>query len=349
MKTTFKYPVIVIVASLLILASCKKEEPIIENEKATSENQTTLKSANSSLLKSASTVQVVSDNNDATFTLFAGQSINAGTVKVKKDNENITITYETTNEWTLSEVHAWIGDDLINLPTNKGGNPTIGLFPYKQTNLGGVTQTSITIPISVALGVEPVICDKSFYLVAHAVVVKTKADGSVQKETGWSEGNRITNKGSWATISSFVFKCNDEGEPKSGGCETAYGVGATTFIDANLTNSRWGWIITVNQIGSFSTPIYAGAAQNDLNKGTLVGHLFYTFNGNSLNVTYVLLNGYKLYETHVYAGNSLPTTIAPGQYGHIHELNGASEDVFSININGAPIYLVAHAVVCEDN
>jgi hypothetical protein len=74
---------------------------------------------------------------------------------------------------------------------------------------------------------------------------------------------------------------------------------------------------------------------------------------------YVMYEGFSMNEMHLYAGaDILPTdngqfTVAPGQYGVVFEEMPAEGWTWSWTYefvgNGAPIYLVAHAVVCSDN
>ena len=53
-------------------------------------------------------------------------------------------------------------------------------------------------------------------------------------------------------------------------------------------------------------------------------------------------------ETHLYASTSYPTTTAPGQYGNQNNLNAATGDSYTIQLSGGtPVYLIAHAVVCD--
>ena len=60
-------------------------------------------------------------------------------------------------------------------------------------------------------------------------------------------------------------------------------------------------------------------------------------------------------ETHLYVGSEpLPRkngeyTVAPGQYGNIHTLSGASSDSFTVSGLSGNIYVVAHAVTCSTN
>lgn len=144
------------------------------------------------------------------FDLLAGQTIPAGSVCVEVNEENLVVSYNTTDGWTLDEVHLWVGSSLASLPKNKSGNPVPGSFPYKSGSLGdGVT--SYVIEVSLAdLGFTCPGDDKEFHLAAHAAVRKQLDDGSYQTETGWSEGPRIKVKGNWATYSSFTLSCDCE-------------------------------------------------------------------------------------------------------------------------------------------
>jgi len=147
-----------------------------------------------------------------------------------------------------------------------------------------------------------------------------------------------------------TFLCEDPERPSDGECETAFAFGGTTFVDLGLTNKRWGWQLGPFTPGSYTSPIYAGAGQNDITKGTEVGTLTVDYDGATVVVTYTMHPGYTLDETHLYVGTSDIGTIAPGQYGHTHDLTDASSDSFSVGgFNGEPIYVVAHGVSCGDD
>ena len=107
--------------------------------------------------------------------------------------------------------------------------------------------------------------------------------------------------------------------------------------------------------GSYEFEIWAAAGQCDLGKGTLVGSMALSYNGTSADVTYTMLPGFTLDETHLYVGSApLPSfkgeyTVAPGQYGNIHDLEAATSDSFRINNLSGNIHVVAHAVACSNN
>ncbi|WP_417911250.1 hypothetical protein [Candidatus Electronema sp. PJ] len=143
------------------------------------------------------------------------------------------------------------------------------------------------------------------------------------------------------------------------GCETAFAVGETTLNDPalGLNTNRWGWQITVPEIVppaanvEFSKDIYAGAGGNDTNKGTKVGTLQVAYNGSEVNVAFMMDSGYKMNETHLYVGNVTVPTAAPGQYGGSGPTSDPKDKeivTYTRPMSGAPVYVVAHAVVCGD-
>ena len=131
-----------------------------------------------------------------TFTLYGGQHINVGTITITNTTDSIFVTYTTQGNWILNETHLYVGS-LAGLPTNKPGKPKIGHFPYQSTHQG-VTSYTVAIPIDPAI---------SCYIVAaHASVALLNNSGStIQQETAWSKGERITKKGSWATYSEYCL------------------------------------------------------------------------------------------------------------------------------------------------
>jgi len=118
------------------------------------------------------TTNTVSVNTSQSFDLLAGQHILAGNVTVSNDGQNFHITFNTQDGWLINEVHVWIGEHLSALPKNKGGNPMIGQFPYKASNLNGVTTYSVEVPMSV-LGSPTYLDGKTIYVATHAVVANS--------------------------------------------------------------------------------------------------------------------------------------------------------------------------------
>ncbi len=282
-------------------------------------------------------------------TLYAGQTIDAGTVCSDNDSDFLTVTYTTVGGWTLSEVHLFVGHSLVEMPQTKTGNPKIGNFPYTDDANGATTYT-----FRLPLGDFQASCGSVLTLAAHAVVSKVNADGSVRTETAWGAGTRMVAKGNWATYFSYTVQCPPPPPTACTRTETAFAFGEQTFADVGLINDRrWGWQLTVRAGVSGSTPIYAGAGGNDISKGTHVGTLTYMYSGGMLNLTYTMLsNSYSMSTTHLYANDANITTSAPGRFGNLHENlpAGTTTDSYSIpavDTNGdGIIFVVAHAEVC---
>lgn len=111
--------------------------------------------------------------------LMAGQHIDVGSVNVQLDGNTIIVTYETEGDWEIQETHLYVGE-VSGLPTNGGGNPKIGQFPYKDTYPSG-TQTVEVITIDLNPG-------ECVFVAAHAVVEDTATS---QNETAWGDGEPI--------------------------------------------------------------------------------------------------------------------------------------------------------------
>lgn len=128
------------------------------------------------------------------FTLYAGQHIEAGSITVSNDNSTIYVTYQTTGGWVLDDLHLYVGD-LSGLPTNGGGNPQIGQFPYAVSDLNG---TSYTFEIPVDPNFE------CYVIAAHAAVYLEQNGQIVQSETAWGDGNPSAGN-SWATYGDYCL------------------------------------------------------------------------------------------------------------------------------------------------
>jgi len=113
------------------------------------------------------------------------------------------------------------------------------------------------------------------------------------------------------------------------------GVTAHAFCDNGFSN--WGWSNLIGQPYSGSWPLYAGAGQCDVSKGTLVGNFVVNYNGG-FGYEFVPAAGILFEDAAVYAGKDMfPTspgrnggpTTAPGQYSVADPLSGE-------------IYVIAH-------
>jgi len=291
-------------------------------------------------------------------TLFAGQTIDSGTVTVSNNNDYLYVTFTTDNGWQLSQTHLHVASTLASVPQTRQGNPRIGNFDYQATHNPYVNTFTYTIAKS-ALSLDDT---NTLVIAAHAVVVEVDEDGNVlATETGWGDGERFVDRGSWAMYFQYTWQvCGGNG----GGTdtETAFAFGgqqlATCFLDYDLNNdgkgdfNRWGWTNGPLSTGIYSFELWAGAGQCDISKGTLVGTVTVNYDGSTANVTFTTTGIYEMVETHLYVGSDiLPMnngayTVAPGQYPDIREFtNGVSSDSYTVTGLNGDIYIVAHATV----
>lgn len=150
----------------IFLASCQKQET----------NQITPQTEAAKTLKSG----VDDPCYEESYTIYAGQHIDVGTLTVSNDEENIFVTYDLSGtDWKLSETHLFVGN-VDDLPLNGGGNPKIGHFPYSESHNGEQIYT-YTLPREDF--------EECFAVAAHAVVVKDGGKGKGGgSETAWANG-----------------------------------------------------------------------------------------------------------------------------------------------------------------
>jgi hypothetical protein len=96
---------------------------------------------------------------DGIVPLWAGKTINVGTVTVTQDQNKLYVKYSTTGSWKISETHL----DVSTSAYTQRGAP--GQYDYQSSNGGGVTTYTYTVPITWAAGTK-------IYFLAHAVVGK---------------------------------------------------------------------------------------------------------------------------------------------------------------------------------
>jgi len=179
-----------------------------------------------------------------TVTLWAGQHIDAGTVKIWNDANYLYVLYETTDGWELLETHVYAGT------TDPYGIPP-GQFPYKHEGLGGVTSDLYEISLSEGIVVyitrdgqleytfDAVSVGDTLYIAAHAAVQKFTgyedttpvyqtetgwaSETPHNPETGWGEGTYDIGYG-WGGYFEYVIQGlgEEEGEAEMGARTIGY-------------------------------------------------------------------------------------------------------------------------------
>jgi hypothetical protein len=149
-------------------------------------------------------------------TLWAGQTIDSGTVAVWNDEDNLYVQFRTTGGWTLTETHVHVATSLADIPTNDQGVPVPGQFDYSATHANITTYTYV-IPLTWPEGSDLVIA-------AHASVALMDAGGeAIQTETAWGGDHPGGGARWWFYLTHTVQTCDDgEPSPEAGGCTPGY-------------------------------------------------------------------------------------------------------------------------------
>jgi hypothetical protein len=125
-------------------------------------------------------------------TLYAGQTIDAGKVSVWNGRENLKIRIEPSGEWSISEVHVFVGTDQDEIPTAEG-NPVPGQFPYKKEFSSPVLKDTTVVHLSDDMGFNwgaPWEDERIQNIAVHVDLVKLdEITGEVTDEEGaWAFG-----------------------------------------------------------------------------------------------------------------------------------------------------------------
>lgn len=164
--------------------SCTKEDVMDE----TASVNALKKSTNGSPTSRTTATEPGTTCTATTVTLFAGKTIDAGTVTIINDADSIYVTYSTANGFYLTAAHLYVGATEV-IPVNKAGNPIPGHFPYNVV-LNKQTEYTVAVPISaLPMGV----CGS---VAAHCVVERVSG-GSTQRESAWGNGTVINPTGQW--------------------------------------------------------------------------------------------------------------------------------------------------------
>ncbi len=213
-----------------------------------------------------------------------------------------------------------------------------GYFPYIHYPRPRVLNFTQVIPLS---------------LLPDCFIISAIADIKVKDVTGYT---RVTAKAPTALKSYGFYLDYCKQRCGNSSCETAYAFGdnsANCFLAIpGVRSNNWGWSNGPIGAGTYSWPIYAGAGQCDILKGTLVGTLNVVYDLTTATITFNMGSNVSLSATHLYVGNDILAkknnkwTTAPGQFPYKHEnLNGANVDSYTITGLSGKIYIAAHSGV----
>lgn len=289
------------------------------------------------------------------WTIWAGQTINAGTLTVENNATTLFVTYTGNEGVCFQTLHLWVGSDMTTIPMAGNGAPIPGKFPYS-FNAAGSNSYTFEIPLSSIAGWNG--CGQTtFNVVAHAEV-DMNCDGS-SDETGFGGDKSGTGPRWWFYASYGVACCELPPPPPSEKYGTAFAYGTHVFTTDSksnpdrlptlgLTKNRWGWAINRTSTGTTNHTLWVGAGLNSTRKALNVGYVTVSYTGGYATVTYNLAAPFTIEEAHVYVNDFRPTTIAPGQYGNTSYFNPlASLHSVTVEVsdsNGDGIWVIAHAV-----
>jgi hypothetical protein len=310
--------------------------------------------------------------------LIAGQTIRAGTVCMTIEPPAVmNVLYTTTGGWELIQAQLAAGDSMSDVPLDSEGNPVIGQFAFDSGDITGATSHAFVVPLlnfrfngdfshdnDTADSCDSV----TAYLAAHAVLRKRNNDAkwpaTWQTETGWGHRAGIVDSGNWATFFNMSLECGAHESPQLEICETSFAKGgaSTCFLEADFDQDgnadgieHWGWSNGPLAPGTGAAwPVYAAAGQCDLAKATRVGSLSvsYGHDGNA-QIVFDRVGDFVLDEEHLHVGTEpLPrgsderSTITPGRYPIVRELDDATHTENLVSGLQGDIYVTYHAVAC---
>ncbi|MFY1111498.1 MAG: hypothetical protein AB3K77_07455 [Methanosarcinaceae archaeon] len=104
-----------------------------------------------------------------TIDLIAGQNMDAGDVKVWNDGNYLYVTYDTDEDWCLTETHLHVATPGEEIPTTSKGNPIPGQFEYSMEH-----DCVDSYTYKVDLSEEGANIGDDLEIATHAVVIKTE-------------------------------------------------------------------------------------------------------------------------------------------------------------------------------
>jgi hypothetical protein len=154
-----------------------------------------------------------------TYTLWAGQNIEAGSIIITHDADNVYITFVTIAGWEITTTHVYVGK------TDPAGGDALssapGQFPYSAVHNPTIIEYTYTIALTdidsydmpkgqkwVADTNPGVALDQTIYIATHAEAQKeigTDGEGNpiYQEESAWADGDEF-GKG-WAMYNSYLL------------------------------------------------------------------------------------------------------------------------------------------------
>lgn len=142
---------------------------------------------------------------DHVTTIYAGRTIDAGSVTVSNTATDLVVVVAGSGDWLVGAVHLYAGTGPV--PTNAAGHPAPGRFPHHQDfGAAPVGSTVLTVPLA-DLGVG---CDDTLNVAVHTEMVRVVDGVVVAEETGWAYGP-TPHQRAWGWSFTYTICCADPG------------------------------------------------------------------------------------------------------------------------------------------
>ena len=352
MKKPFKIILYLLLVVPVFFIGCQKSEVLDDSGNSASKTGTT--DVKSTIVYSPCGNQLVANlypTGVATSTgIVFNTSVSYGTVTVGNDLVNLYVTYQANPGDSLESIFVYAGTPegltsmtVPGLPNTVNPDGTgyfhPGYFPYIKYPRPRILNHTQVIPLST---------------LPDCFIIVAIADIKVKDVAGYT---RVTAKAPTALKSYGFYLDYCKQRCGNSACETAYAFGndfANCFLAIpGVTSNNWGWSNGPIGAGTYSWPIYSGAGQCDIQKGTLVGTLNVVYAPPTATITFNMGSNVRLSATHLYVGNDILAkknnnkwTTAPGQFPYKHgSLNGANVDSYTITGLSGKIYIAAHSEV----
>ncbi|MEN8119442.1 MAG: hypothetical protein ABFS35_03810 [Bacteroidota bacterium] len=224
-------------------------------------------------------------NDDLIFNLLGETSINHGTISVNNDEDNLYVTFNIDEGWTLYLSGVYAGA-LADVPVDAGGEIDPFQFEVVDHGFNGPSVYTYAFPL--------IDLDECFIISAVAKILPTGATNTDTYDIVWTKDHLFVGyPNTWG--GGYAEYCEQDCEPPACyGEETAWSFG-TTFESLTGT-TRWGWysVYTVGEDNDYI--IYAGQT-ND------IGTLYVSDDGVNLTVRYETEGDNLLGLAHLYVGN----------------------------------------------
>lgn len=253
-----------------------------------------------------------------------------GSVEVFNDRDNLIVRFLSSDPEGLIQARVEIVDKFEDFPANGGGQLPPGQMG-EVIKVGGDWFAQFNFPLSDFADFD----NECLYIATYAIFKGNEGEHWAGDLTAGNENHP------WRYFTFCIQDCEPIVEEPVVVCESAY-----MYSDDNSTlNSvypkpeNWGWYLEYDVSNAEeSYPLYAGAGQNEILKGTHVGDVFISLNSDgTVHTEIVMLGVYELKAQHTFVGERLPTgkRPVPGQYTNSGDANG-----------DGIVTIIVHAEIC---